>query len=54
MPSHNEMTDVTFMGCPIPAQAAYTGDTKYFDMIAPPALRKARPPPDGIMRHCPR
>ncbi len=56
MPSHNEMSDAVFMGCPILAQAArLTGDEKYAEaclcnlrFIERLCLR-----PDGLYRHSP-
>jgi len=56
MPSHNEMTDALFMGCPILAQAGHhTGDTKYFEMSLRHMrfMEKLDLRPDGIMRHSP-
>jgi unsaturated rhamnogalacturonyl hydrolase len=56
MPSHNEMSDAVFMGCPILAQASHlTGDEKYataclqnLRFMEKLCLRK-----DGLYRHSP-
>jgi unsaturated rhamnogalacturonyl hydrolase len=56
MPSHSEMSDAVFMGCPVLAQAGkLTGDEKYFDaclrnlrFMQKLCLRK-----DGLYRHSP-
>lgn len=56
MPSHSEMSDAVFMGCPVLAQAGkLTGDEKYFEaclrnlrFMQKLCLRK-----DGLYRHSP-
>jgi unsaturated rhamnogalacturonyl hydrolase len=56
MPSHNEMSDAVFMGCPILAQAGkLTGDEKYFDACLRNLLfmHKLCVRDDGLYRHSP-
>lgn len=56
MPSHNEMSDAVFMGCPIlTAAGRLTGDPKYLDMAATHLafMRKLCLRDDGIYRHSP-
>jgi rhamnogalacturonyl hydrolase YesR len=56
MPSHSEMSDAVFMGCPILAQAGrLTGEKKYFDMCVRHMrfMTKLNVRKDGIHRHSP-
>ncbi|MGN6133859.1 MAG: glycoside hydrolase family 88 protein, partial [Aureliella sp.] len=56
MPTHNEMSDAVFMGCPILAQAGrLTGERKYWDMCVQHLrfMRKLDLRPDGLYRHSP-
>lgn len=56
MPSHNEMSDAVFMGCPILAQAGrLTGDRKYFEMCLQHMrfMLKLNLRRDGLHRHSP-
>jgi unsaturated rhamnogalacturonyl hydrolase len=56
MPTHSEMSDSVFMGCPILAQAGrLTGDAKYFDMCLAHMrfMLKLNLRSDGLHRHSP-
>jgi rhamnogalacturonyl hydrolase YesR len=56
MPSHNEMSDNVFMGCPILAQAGkLTGDEKFYDACLRNLrfMQKLCVRDDGIYRHSP-
>ncbi len=56
MPTHAEMSDAVFMGCPILAQVGrLTGDGKYFDMCVTHMrfMLKLNLRQDGLHRHSP-
>jgi len=56
MPTHSEMSDAVFMGCPILAKAAQlTGDSKYWEMCLKHMrfMLKLNLRPDGLHRHSP-
>lgn len=56
MPSHSEMSDAVFMGCPILAQVGrLTGERKYFDMAVRHMrfMNKLNVRQDGLHRHSP-
>ena len=56
MPTHLEMSDSVFMGCPILAQVGrLTGETKYFDMCLTHMrfMLKLNVRSDGLHRHSP-
>lgn len=56
MPSHNEMSDAVFMGCPVLAQAGkLTGDDKYYDACLRNLrfMQKLCLRDDGLYRHSP-
>lgn len=56
MPTHSEMSDSVFMGCPILAQAGrLTGQGKYFDMCLTHMrfMNKLNVREDGLHRHSP-
>lgn len=56
MPTHSEMSDAVFMGCPILTSAArFTGDPKYLDMAGRHLrfMRKLCVREDGLYRHSP-
>ncbi len=56
MPTHNEMSDSVFMGCPILAQVGrLTGEAKYFDMCVRHMrfMLELNVRSDGLHRHSP-
>ncbi|MEZ6133874.1 MAG: glycoside hydrolase family 88 protein [Pirellulaceae bacterium] len=56
MPTHNEMSDAVFMGCPILAQVgSMTGESKYFEMCLRHMrfMLKLNLRSDGLHRHSP-
>ncbi|MCC6507899.1 MAG: glycoside hydrolase family 88 protein [Pirellulaceae bacterium] len=56
MPTHSEMSDAVFMGCPILAQVGrLTGDRKYYDMCLKHMrfMLKLNLRSDGLHRHSP-
>lgn len=56
VPTHSEMSDAVFMGCPMLAQAGrLTGDRKYFDMCVKHMrfMLKLNLRSDGLHRHSP-
>ncbi|SFJ55625.1 glycoside hydrolase family 88 protein [Planctomicrobium piriforme] len=56
MPSHNEMSDAVFMGCPILTSAArLSGEMKYLDLMRSHLafMQKLCVRPDGLYRHSP-
>ena len=56
MPTHNEMSDAVFMGCPVLARAGrLTGQSKYFDMCLRHMrfMLKLNLRSDGLHRHSP-